>query len=189
MNFLQRKSLGGLLLAGVISLSAPLALAKDTTHSATQPAATASAQKDMQLLFVQAGRNAILKPIDIAKGKYQITLQQIDPYISYFTDAPHRKSGLMRLDKFYENWQNGSIFKTQFKPNVAMQSVDIQTKEHVNRVFEVSKPSYDATTHSVTYQAKLLGQQGLPKAEINLGYTVLFIDDFHWSGNPFEGHH
>lgn len=141
---------------------------------------------DTALLFVQAAKSATLTPVDAKKGIYSLKLQEAEPFVSYFTDAPKRVSGQMQLDEFYRNWQKGVKSKSDYTPNAAMQSVDVATKVHVNRVFELNAPSYDAKAHTVTYKATLVGEQGLPQAALNLGYTELFIDDFHWDGNKFH---
>lgn len=133
------------------------------------------------LLFVQGAKYATLTPKNNKLGTYELKLTQVEPFVSYFTDAPQRATGQMLANEFYRNWK-----KAEVKPNVAMQSIDTATKMQINRIFTLTTPVYDAKTHTVTYQATLLGEQGLPKATLQLGYTELFIDDFEWDGNKFH---
>lgn len=143
----------------------------------------AAPQKPESLLFVQGAKGATLTPKDNKLGTYELKLEQVDPYVSYFTDAPKRATGQMLTSEFYINWYAAKI---KFKPNVAMQSIDTSTKMSINRIFTLSAPAYDKKARTVTYQATLLGEQGLPKAVLHLGYTELFIDDLEWDGNKFH---
>lgn len=161
-------------------LSTTLLLTTLNLHAAGSTAAATL------LLFEQVSESGSLVPLDSQHGIYRLTLHSPNPFITYFSEAPNRYTGMMPLSEFFQHWNKGNIFKQQFKPNAALEAFDTTTKIHVNRTLKLSDPTYNAKTQTVTYKVTLLGNQGLPNAKIHLGYTVLFIDDFHWSGDKFH---
>lgn len=140
------------------------------------------------LLFVQISKSAEITPSKDDPKSYTLTLKQVEPYTSYFTDRPSRRTGLIQTTKFINAWQQQDIQKSP--PNVALETMDVSNGGRINHVFELSSPVYNNKTHQLTYNAKLLSskpgqQQSLPSHNIKTGYTVLFIDDFNWNGSIF----
>lgn len=149
-----------------------------------------STKQNSSLLFVQIAKSASLTPISKEANTYKLTLKNVEPFTSYFTDRPDRHTGLIRTHQFIKHWNHQKDY-AQTPPNVAIESSILKSREHFNKIFELSNPIYDAKNNTVTYQAKLLDKSLLNKntssTPIMLGYVVLFIDDFHWDGNKF-GH-
>ncbi len=139
--------------------------------------------KNCQVLFVQVAKQAELAPNPNQPNSYNLILKSVEPFTSYFTDRPNRFTGLLSTANFVSFWQNEvDIQKTP--PNVALETSNVKNGQRINQVLELSNPIYDAKKHVITYTAKSL--EG-PLQPMNLGYTVLFIDDMTWHGNKF-GH-
>lgn len=149
--------------------------------SATSQAAAQALPKKCQVLFVQVAKSGELKADPQQPNTYCLTLKTVEPFTSYFTDRPNRLTGLMPTSNFVAIWQNGDIKRTP--PNVAMETSNLKNGQRVNQVLELSNPIYDAQNHQISYTAKALNNTTVQT--MSLGYTVLFIDDFHWHGNKF----
>lgn len=138
------------------------------------------------LLFQQVAASSSLTPINSQKGIYRLSLKSPSPYITYFSDEPERYTGIMPVSEFYQHWKKGRIFKTNIQPNAALEAYDKKSKTHISCTVMLSDPTYQAKTNSISYKITLLGDQRLAPTKIDLKYTVLFIDDFHWGGNRFD---
>lgn len=150
--------------------------------------ASLSIPKDAQLLFIQVAKSGEIKTIPNQPNSYEITLKQVDPYTSYFTESPNRITGLMPTKQFFKIWQTQTAKAGTEQPNVAIETSDAKTGQRINQIFALTNPVINPKTNSIKYQAKLLANHSNTNAvptDTKLGYTVLFIDDFHWHGNIF----
>jgi hypothetical protein len=78
-------------------------------------------------------------------------MNDVIPYTMYFADRPARDVGLVPVDKFLK----GFDFGVNNPPNAAIILPDEnETSDMV--VVELTKPQYNNTTQTVTYNAKLL---------------------------------
>ncbi|MBA2654778.1 MAG: hypothetical protein H0U71_06900 [Gammaproteobacteria bacterium] len=141
-----------------------------------------SLKENTQVLFIQVANAGELVPNKNEAGSYRLTLKNVDPFTSYFTDRPNRVTGIVPTQEFVSMWQNRDIQSSP--PNVAIETSDLKNGHKINRVFVLSNPVYDAQKQEITYSAKSLSKERTHKP-ISMGYTVLFIDDFHWHGNKF----
>lgn len=139
---------------------------------------------DCQVLFVQVAKSAQLAPSKTQPGTYNLTLKTVEPFTSYFTDRPNRLTGLLTTNTFVNIWQSALDIRKN-PPNVAMETSNTRNGQRINQVLELSNPSYDAKNHQITYVAKSLNNAALQP--MTMGYTVLFIDDFHWHGDKIGG--
>lgn len=149
----------------------------------------ASLPKDAQLLFIQIAKSGEIKAVKDQPDTYEITLRQVEPYTSYFTESPNRVTGLIPTKQFFKIWQEQNNGHGK-QPNVAMETSDTKTGGRINQILELSKPVIDTKANTIKYQAKILtskSSNSTPLKDTKLGYTVLFIDDFNWHGNIF-GH-
>jgi hypothetical protein len=145
---------------------------------AEEPSAS---QHDPSYLYIQSAREAkIQKNLDT--GNYEITLKNVDPWVIYFTERPHRDTGFMPVDVFL------NILKKEgkkFEPkglNAAIVSLDNKNQHKTVRyVFTLHTPKYK-NTHTVVYQGNFVPSQDVPAAtivppsNITLQHVVLFID-------------
>lgn len=132
------------------------------------------------LLFFQSSADAVITKT--AKNTYTLTLHNAGDYVSYFTDRPSRKVGLITLSQFLSLWTDAKIKDnfTQNPPNVALNIVSAQGKEQ-NVVVEVSKPSY--ANKNVSYQIRTIDDKPLTAGQLK--HLVLFFDDIHWNPGGF----
>ena len=100
-------------------------------------------------IFIQQGTGGSF--VNDGSGNYTLTMTDVVPYTIYFADRPARDVGLAPMDKFLK----GFDFGASNPPNAAIILPDEnETSDMV--VVELTKPQYNNTTQTVTYNAKLL---------------------------------
>lgn len=133
-------------------------------------------------LFLQNAQSGVLKSTP-TQGIYQLTLQGLQPYVTYFSDRPNRITGLMTIDTFLKEWQGNvkSGIKT-VAPNVGIEGIKLHAfsrNQEVSFIMVLSNPIYDKKSNTMTYTAHPLKAQGTTnKDNIELHDIALFIDDF-----------
>lgn len=149
--------------------------------------AAPSIPKNAQLLFIQSAKSGEIKAVKDEKDTYVLTLHQVDPHISYFTETPNRITGFIPSKQFFKVWQSQN--NSDNKPNVAIETSDVKNGARIHEIFELTNPVVDTKTNTIKYRAKVLNGKEPSKLSdsTKLGYTVLFIDDFNWGGNIFGG--
>lgn len=135
------------------------------------------------VLFIQVANSGQLMPSPGASNTYKLTLDNVDPFTSYFTDRPKRVTGILPTSQFVSLWHTQDIQTTP--PNVALETLDTKNGKRINRVLVLSNPIYDAKKQQINYTAKILDRNAAPLGNVAMGYTVLFIDDFNWGGGKF----
>jgi hypothetical protein len=147
--------------------------------------ATGETGEETEYLFVQSFRSGTIAPKAGEDGTYTLTLEQGLGQTIYFSDRPERVVGAAPTAKFLD----GLGFSQENPPNAAL-VVEPAVGETDIAVVELFNPVYDETTHTATYDAKLLEdwQQTLAvsfaEEPIDLaalaptfGAAHLFIDD------------
>jgi hypothetical protein len=100
-------------------------------------------------IFIQQGTGGSF--VNDGSGNYTLTMTDVVPYTTFFADRPARDVGLVPMDKFLK----GFPFGVDNPPNAAIILPDENgTSDMV--VVELTKPQYNNTTQTVTYNAKLL---------------------------------
>jgi hypothetical protein len=100
-------------------------------------------------IFLQQGSNGSF--VNDGSGNYTLTMTDVVPYTVYFADRPERDTGFVPMDKFLK----GFDFGVNNPPNAAIILPDEnETSDMV--VVKLTKPQYNNTTQTVTYNAKLL---------------------------------
>ena len=150
-----------------------------------------SNKPNAEYLFVESADKVYIKVDNSKDGTYTITLKNVDPLVTYFSDRPIRNAGELTVDKFLEIWQNDS--NDSFKknpPNAVLHAKkgDLFTDEHVfNFAIELSNPVYNKKERSLTFVAKPLpGNIDPMPNSITLHHVSLFIDSVCltcWGGN------
>ncbi|MGQ3889610.1 hypothetical protein ACQUW5_11320 [Legionella sp. CNM-1927-20] len=130
-------------------------------------------------LFLQhASTGELIKNKD---NSYSLTLRDVPPCISYFTDKPKKQAGILPLSQFIELLA-GKNLRNHFSailPNatLAMMSTSGQPQ---NFIALLSKPHY-IENNTITYQLKIRSKN--PVLTGNMKYISMFIDDVHWQPN------
>jgi hypothetical protein len=132
-----------------------------------------------QYLLVQHSASATLTH-QAGEKTFTITLQDVSPYIAYFSDRPNRKAGTMSMEAFLKFWENNAEkgFKND-PPNAYFNAMEVGTpnsKEVKNFSVELTNPQYDPKTNTLSYTAQPLAGMEIPNFN-SLNFITLFIDD------------
>jgi hypothetical protein len=145
------------------------------------PQATNEQQKEFYLI-IQSTHKAIIEKNDAAKpGTFKVTLYDVSPYATAFTQRPIRKVELITLEELLNLWKNADPNGfTKNPPNAAINAfvADSGSEEHLNFFVQLLEPVYDAKKRTLTYIVKPLEGNPTPIPEAaTLGHVNLFIDD------------
>lgn len=136
----------------VLGFSAPIAQANPVINEADAP----------QFLYTMSAKSGEYK-----KGK--LTLKDV-PLVVYFSDRPHRISGMLSLEVFAQGWDQGP---DSFKADPPNGTLSIMGKDGAtNVVIELSDPNADVMKGSITFNVRVLEGQ-IPE---NFGTATLFVD-------------
>ena len=133
-------------------------------------------------LFVQSAGTVKIEASNTHSSVYKVTLKNVSPYVTYFSDRPYRNTSTMATEKFVELWHKpkGNSFLHN-PPNadlVAIQTGFFSDHKLINFVVELSQPHYDAKSKTLTYIAKPLKGSDTPTIpSVTLHHVFLFIDD------------
>ena len=155
-----------------------------TTNQNNQQTTTKSAFTDLNLIFVQSAKSAILKELPKKPGFYTLTLYNTPPYIAYFAERPNRVTGLATFENFKKAW---SVGENSFKinnPNAVLCAAEIDGLTNQNQKFylmTLSNPLYSIKNSIARYTIKPLSKQGFLLKQISLKHVNLIIDNnrFH----------
>lgn len=147
---------------------------KSTTNSQDQ-------QKELYLI-IQSTHKAIIKKNDVSKpGTFKLTLHDVSPYATAFTQRPVRKVELITLEELLNLWKNADPNGfTKNPPNAAINAfiADSGSEEPVNFFVQLLEPVYNAKQRTLTYIVKPLEGNPTPIPDsATLGHVNLFIDD------------
>ncbi len=129
-------------------------------------------------MFFQTANNAQLS--QNADKTYTLTIT--NPNISYFSNRPTRKAGVMTLTDFVKLWSNPSI-KDNFSenpPNVAI-TVMPETGNSVSLVATVAKPVL--ASNQLSYQLKM--EQPTSFNKMTVKQIDMFFDGIAWNPGGF----
>ena len=133
---------------------------------------------NVQLLFIQTAETATISANNNQPGVYKLKLDQVRPYITYFSDRPHRITGVLPLEKYLADWSKGEKSFKQDNPNAGIISATfdavgmngIQTD-----VLELSHPQYNKMAKTLIYTVKTIGK--IKAIQVGTYHDVsLFID-------------
>ncbi|MGE3920714.1 MAG: hypothetical protein AB7F64_07225 [Gammaproteobacteria bacterium] len=136
----------------------------------------------IRLMFVQTAGKVSIQPLAGHKNTYTITLRQMNPYVTYFSNRPYRVAGMLTVQNFINRWNQGKgpANFNQNPPNaslVALKSKFLEKSQSINFALEVSHPQYNRAQQSLTYTIHALkGGKQIPVGNFN--HVGLFIDAF-----------
>ena len=145
--------------------------------------ASAVSSADQKFIFLQEGSNGSF--VNDSSGNYTLTMTDVVPYTVFFADRPARDVGFAPMDKFLK----GFDFGVHNPPNAAIiLPEENETSDMV--VVELTKPQYNNTTRTLTYNAKQLKEYSFksgwlqdhisevdPAIPERFGRITLVIDD------------
>ncbi|MCU0788214.1 MAG: glycine zipper family protein [Verrucomicrobia bacterium] len=149
----------------VLSLAAGITIQPAWPQENHNASATSLERQEaaVSLLFVQSARGLAYN-----QTKGTLTLENVSPVVTFFSDRPHRIAGHVLLEGFLQAWAEGSDSFQKDPPNV---EVSILEPDGIrSAVVELSDPKADA--NQLTYNVKVLEGE-LPATG---GACSLFID-------------
>ena len=138
--------------------------------------------------FVQA--NPVINEADAPKFLYTmsaksgtfedgtLTLKDV-PLVVYFSDRPHRLSGMLSIQVFGQGWRQGPDSFEADPPNATLSILN--EGGDINVVIELSDPNVKVKEGTISFKVKVLRGE-LPKS---FGHSTLFID-FNISAHVLE---
>ncbi|HEV2613625.1 MAG TPA: hypothetical protein VGV92_02825 [Gammaproteobacteria bacterium] len=122
-------------------------------------------------VFVQTSPQATITKLD-TPHTYQLSLQNIQAYTTYFSDRPSRTSNMMTLESFLAVWNKGFA---KDAPNASISG--IINEKMVNFPAELTQPVYDAATKTLTYIIHpLAGTEDKIPSSLHISNVSVFID-------------
>ncbi|HXH55064.1 MAG TPA: hypothetical protein VNK03_04910 [Gammaproteobacteria bacterium] len=133
-------------------------------------------------LIIQSSHKAIIEKNDVDKpGTFKLTLYDVSPYATAFTQRPIRKVELITLGELLDLWKNSDPNGfTKNPPNAAINAFieDSGSDEHLNFFVQLIEPTYNPKKGTLTYIVKLLEGNPAPIPDsATLKHVNLFIDD------------
>jgi hypothetical protein len=133
-------------------------------------------------LFVQAASKAKIEINKKVPNTYKVTLEGVSPDVTYFSERPNRVASTMPIERFLKIWnQTGNNSFREDAPNADFNGIQagfFSSAKPFNAVLELSQPTYDSKTKTLTYTAKALeGSASQVPDSATLKNVVLFIDD------------
>jgi hypothetical protein len=129
--------------------------------------ATPEAEATVSVLFVQSGSSGTMTISE--DGGYLLTIEDVDPYVLWFTDRPQRGAGYIPLGTYLELWTEGSDSFQTDAPNGSL----IVNGEPI--AVEIMNPVYDTALNSFRYTVVPLDNTPLADT-LSLEIPSLFID-------------
>ena len=171
-------------LSTFILLSMMISTAKADTSLQTPTKAS-----ERGYLFVQSARKATIQ--ENHDKTYTVTLRDVMPYVTYFSDRPERYANSMPLSDFLMLWHDKGAAGFQVdSPNVDLYGIQMKiltSDRPVNFILELSNPDYDEETHVLKYKAAPMKNNKHPLPQLtSFQYVTLFIDNVClvcWNGN------
>lgn len=122
-------------------------------------------------VFVQTAPEASITKL-AQPHSYQLSLKNIQNYTTYFSDRPSRTTNMVTLQAFLELWNKGF---SKDAPNASISGV--VDKKLINFPAELTQPSYDAESRTLTYIIHPLeGKESTIPSELHMSDVSLFID-------------
>lgn len=124
------------------------------------------------LLFLIHAKQAKVERHESNPSYGKLTLLDVSPGVTYFTDRPQRHSGAMPLEDFLSQWSEGQKNFQEVPPNAALVFYEGKGAKFHEVSLELRKPVYDPTHNQLQFNVYLLDKlEGDVFTEV-----TLFID-------------
>lgn len=152
----------------------------DTADTSTQliEKETKEEAEEINLLFIQTAKSAVLKKLS-RHGYYTLTLYDVNPYTTYYSERPKRESGIAAVENFIKAWDVGKNNFQQNNPNILLTAASIDgvpNKDSTFYLLTCSTPEYNIKNGTLVYVVKPLPKHKLIFEHIKLDYVTLIID-------------
>jgi hypothetical protein len=129
----------------------------------------------IELLFFQrAGAGTLVKQDN--KGCYDLTLENNDAHILYFSNAPSKKVGHLTVSQFFMTLHHDQ-YKDHIMPNGIL-NAQLQNGKEINWIGELSNASYQHKKFHYTFCLLQQNDRDVIK-EGSLRAINLFVDPIH----------
>lgn len=108
---------------------------------------------------------------------YRLILSNVDPFVTYFSNAPQKISGFTPTHKFVKGFKKSSQGKEGL--NAGIIAFELNKQKLVRYIVTLSDPHYDEKNKSMSYKVHLLtvSQGSQPASNFHeFKHVALFID-------------
>lgn len=140
----------------------------------------ALADSPVNVSFVQSADVSKLTAINTKTGTYKLSLKNINPHVTYFSDRPNRVIGQFTMAQYLAKWKQGKDSFNVDAPNAVLNAAFHTANDEdqfVNVFVELSNPVYSIRERKFSYDVKLLNNNRQPLNGVELHHAVLFIDE------------
>ncbi len=134
--------------------------------------------RETTYLFIHTAKNSILF-YDKKNNVYELTLLNVHPWITYFSNAPKKETGFMTIKEYIEFF-NVALKEHKSGLNAGFVAFTQDKHKTARYTFSFYKISYNKLNDYLTYWIKFLPGEQIyqkPKDSINFENTALFIDN------------
>ena len=137
-------------------------------------------------LYLQFAKSATITSVDASKNTFLLTLKNVSPYVSYFSNRPKRVTGVLPVKTFLMAWQQpGKGSFGTMPPNASIAGVTIRnilSIKEITLVMELKNPRYNEKKETLVFDATIVDplQQKIPTKKIELHNVTVFFDDVSW---------
>lgn len=141
--------------------------------------ANSNSNTPTKYLFIQTAKNSTF--IHDKNKQYILTLINVHPWVTYFSNAPKRETGFMTIDDYIKIFNEELIkHKNGLNAGLVAFAKNKHNQKTARYTFTFYKVNYDKVNDQLIYQVTFLpGEQTHQKPKNNLDFanTALFIDD------------
>jgi len=131
----------------------------------------------INLLFLISASNGVITPS--SNGTYLLTLQNVSPYITYFSDRPARLRGIVPTLRFIQTWATGKNNFRENNPNgiiVPMKINEILNTAQQSIVVSFANPKYSISKNIMQFTIRPLISKSFLSKQTNLDYVAIIIN-------------
>lgn len=132
---------------------------------------------DAPLIYIQNAGSAKVECDSTRSGSCLLIMEKLNPELIYFSDRKSRVVGQVDNQTFKENWTAGRYPFSQYPPQAALLARTFSffggLGVHTD-VFLLSKPQYNATEKTMTYQVRAVSGY-VPKTGIYKNVSLLMV--------------
>lgn len=130
------------------------------------------------LRFVITANNGSIVPGD-QPNQFVLTLNNVNPYATYYPRRPSREFGLASVQNFIKAWNVGPDNFANDNPNAVLYAGYMNQQENssnISYVMQLSNPSYSSANNTLSFNVVLLGNQQLLFQELLMRQVILVVN-------------
>jgi hypothetical protein len=153
----------------------------NTNTTAPQTSTNAPTQKvqdDTEYLFIETAKIGHMKKDPNAENTYAITLTEVDPWITYFSNVPKRITGFMHMKDFLQLLASETQTKYKAGLNSGLIALTQPNDKMARYILSIKDPKYNMQTQTITFTAHIVpgAQKNSIPDNVDLQHVSLFID-------------